>query len=242
MDVLLEHLKKLDCEYQIATSNGVVCSSADFEKVKNSKLVGVNMYSYDDKYYDKKTQFFEIDGIGYAISFYYDITKFAKEIMKSKIDCLTRLPNRTQIQQYLNAIKNECIIVMCDIDDFKKVNDTYGHSVGDDALRIIGALLKNAISENDFAGRYGGEEFLIIFDTLDALEAKQKMDKFNEVFNKLTRPISLTTSIGIHKYDPNNENVHEAIKKADAALYHVKGNGKNNSIIYEDIKIGEKMK
>ena len=239
MDVLLEHLKKLDCEYQIATSNGVVCSSANFEDIKKSKLVAINMYSYNDKYYDKINQIFEVGGIVYAVSMYINVTKYAKEIMKSKLDCLTKLPNRGQLQEYLNQINKECVIVMCDIDDFKKVNDTYGHQVGDDAIKLLGDLIRRFIGENDFAGRYGGEEFLIIFDSSNVSEVKEKMDEFNSILTRCTKLIKLSASIGIHKYDPLCENVEDAIKKADEALYYVKHNGKNNTMIYEVMKANE---
>jgi len=242
MEVLIEHFKNLDCEYQIATSNGVVCSSANFEEIKKSKLVAINMYSYNDNYYDKTNQIFEVNGIVYAVSAYINVTKYAKEIMKSKLDCLTRLPNRQQLQEYLNQIDKECIVVMCDIDDFKKVNDTYGHQVGDDAIKLLGDLIRKYIGENDFAGRYGGEEFLIIFDSSNVSEIKEKMDNFNSVLTHCTRLIKLSASIGIHKYDPSCENVNEAIKKADEALYYVKHNGKNNTMIYENMKNNERKK
>ena len=236
MDVLIEHFKNIDCEYQIATSNGVVCSSANFEEIKKSKLVAINMYSYNDKYYDKTNQIFEVDGIVYAVSVYINVTKYAKEIMKSKLDCLTKLPNRQQLQEYLNQINKECVVVMCDIDDFKKVNDIYGHQTGDDAIRLVGDLIRNIIGENDFAGRYGGEEFLIVFDTDDEIGVKQKMDSFNAFLNRYTSVLKLSSSIGIHKYVPGMEEVFDVVGKADKALYYVKQNGKNASMLYKDMK------
>lgn len=235
MKLLMEYFKKNGSEYEISTSTGVVCFSDNFNEIKNSKCVSINMHYYGDKYYYKMLEKLNVDEVIYTICEYKDVTKYAKEIMTSKIDCLTKLPNRTQIEKSLSAINNECVIVMSDIDDFKNINDIYGHQTGDEVIRLLGNLIRNSLGDDDFAGRYGGEEFLIIFDTSDVNKVKNKMDEFNELLNKITKELKISVSIGIHKFDPKVESISSAIKKADKALYHVKHTGKNASMIYEDI-------
>lgn len=240
MKLLIEYLNKIGSEFEISTSTDVVYFSDNFNQIKSSKCVATDMYCYADKYYHKVQEILNIDDVIYTICEYKDVTRYAKEIMKSKIDCLTKLPNRAQIEKSLSKITDECVIVMSDIDDFKKINDIYGHQAGDEVIRLLGDLIRNSLSSDDFAGRYGGEEFLIIFDTVDVNEVKKKMDEFNKFLNKFTKELNISISIGIHKFDPKVENIASAIKKADKALYHVKHTGKNASMIYEDM-INEKQ-
>lgn len=235
MKLLIEHFKKVGSEFEISTSTGVVCFSDNFSEIKSSKCVATDMYYYGDKYYHKIQEVLNVDEVIYTICEYKDVTRYAHEIMKSKIDCLTKLPNRAQIEKSLSKITDECVIVMSDIDDFKKINDAYGHQTGDEVIRLLGDLIRNSLSSDDFAGRYGGEEFLIIFDTTDVKEVKRKMDEFNEFLNKYTKGLSISVSTGIHKFDPKVENIKSAVKKADRALYQVKHTGKNASMIYEDM-------
>lgn len=236
MDLLREYLDSIESEYQIISSNKVVYSSKNFKQLEKCNIINNGIYGYNDKFYEKKDRIITLDKVEYTIVAYYDVSKYAKEIIKSKTDCLTKLPNRSQIEKNLTKINNECVIVMSDIDDFKKVNDMYGHQVGDSVIRLMGDLIRNLIGENDFAGRYGGEEFLMIFDTTDVNEVKRKMDEFNLFLNQYTKSLNISTSIGIYKFNPKVEKIASAIRKADEALYFVKHNGKNASIIYDEIK------
>lgn len=239
MELLMKYLKSKGSEFKITTSTGVVCSSENYDELERAKSVATAMFNCGEKYYHKETEMFESNGIMYTVDEYKNVTRYANEIIKAKTDNLTKLPNREQIQEYLSKIKKECVVVMCDIDDFKKVNDMYGHQIGDNAIKLLGELIKKNIGENDFAGRYGGEEFLIVFNTSDVEYVKERMDIFNLVLNQYTSFLQLSLSIGIYKYEPGVEQIDEAIKKADEALYFVKRNGKNASMIYKNMQISK---
>ena len=236
MDILMCYLNSINSEYRISSQDGEVYESNNYKSFNCCEPVSNNVYNINGKYYEKNTKIFESNGTMYTVIVYNDVTKFAKEIMNSKIDCLTKLPNRAQIEKYLSKIDKECVVVMSDIDDFKKVNDIYGHQIGDSVISLTGDFIRNSIGKQNFAGRYGGEEFLFIFNTIDQNEVKDQMDAFNHLLSKYTKPINVSISTGIYKYDPKLEKIENAVRKADEALYYVKHNGKNNSMIYDNIK------
>ena len=236
MEILIGYFNSINSEYQILTSDDESYESSNYKVFNNLEPISNNIYFFNEKYYEKNTKMFELNGIMYTVNIYNDITKYAKEIMNSKIDCLTKLPNRAQIEKYLAKIDSECIVVMSDIDNFKKVNDIYGHQVGDSVISLTGDFIRNSIGKENFAGRYGGEEFLFVFNNTDQDYVKNKMNDFNKLLNKYTKPINVSVSTGIYKYDPKIEKIENAVRKADEALYYVKHNGKNNSMIYDDIK------
>ena len=148
-----------------------------------------------------------------------------------KKDKITGLATRDDLEDYVSKLRKSSIFVLCDIDDFKKVNDNYGHPVGDQVLNMLGNIIKENIREKDFAGRYGGEEFLIIFDTDNVEIVKKRIDKMNKEFNLRGKNLNLSFSAGISFY-VENKTITETIKEADIALYYVKRNGKNGSIVY----------
>jgi diguanylate cyclase (GGDEF)-like protein len=133
-------------------------------------------------------------------------------------------------------------IIMIDIDNFKKVNDTYGHLIGDRVLKALGDLIlqDNILRENDMAGRFGGEEFVIILPETNAHNAynpaMRLMDKFkNTTFSgKNGEHFSVTLSIGISEYNNEDKTNDDIIQRADKALYLAKDQGKGKVIIYED--------
>ena len=123
-------------------------------------------------------------------------------------------------------------LLMIDIDDFKKINDTYGHQIGDEALKFVSFKIMNSIRENDIAARYGGEEFTIILPETDAKAAFLVAERIREIVEKEVLElenykIRITVSIGIATF-PDDANDWEAIiKKADERLYKAKKAGKN---------------
>lgn len=129
--------------------------------------------------------------------------------------------------------------VMLDIDYFKTVNDTYGHQVGDTVLQELSGLLLESVREGDIVGRYGGEEFGIVFlnsqkeGVIRACHRlKNKVENFQ--FNSQMKKISLTISMGIcHKESKERMSSHEMIQQADDALYRAKNKGRNRIEIAE---------
>ncbi len=173
-----------------------------------------------------------------------EVNKQLKEL--SITDPLTQLFNRRHFEHHLQDIWNlamrkqvDISIVMCDIDNFKYVNDTYGHLVGDIVLKEVAQILKNSLKRSaDFIARYGGEEFiLVLYDTkLNAAEElciaiQNKLKSVNgfEYNGVRTKPISL--SFGISSIIPDEKNQYEnLIKLADSALYQAKENGRDRIV------------
>jgi len=130
-------------------------------------------------------------------------------------------------------------ISMLDIDHFKKINDTYGHTVGDEVLRSLASELRNHIRYPDTIGRYGGEEFLIVLphSTLKAAtEQAERLCKHvrSSLIKSGDQEIAVTVSIGIAQYQIHNEDWETLLNRADAALYKAKHNGRDQWIAAEE--------
>lgn len=164
----------------------------------------------------------------------------AKELqIKSDTDELTGLKNKSalikSIDSYL-VINNSAIMFSMDIDNFKKLNDKYGHAFGDDALREFGNYFKDNYQEEAIAGRFGGDEFIALFKTDD-------LDKCIEYANNIIWYVNnnikapdnskLGISIGIACAYGNEEKYDDLFRKADAALYEAKDSGKNTYKVYK---------
>lgn len=160
----------------------------------------------------------------------------------SKTDALTDLYNHITFHEYLdelivqNTLGHFCIhIALLDIDNFKKVNDTYGHRAGDAVLKNVSSTLKYCIGLNDFAARYGGEEFAIIFTEQNTDEVYALLErirwqisqvKYEELLGQ-----SVTISIGLCEYLPGTTK-ESLFAGADQSLYTAKKTGKNKTVIY----------
>lgn len=154
---------------------------------------------------------------------------------KSRIDGLTSIFNRTTFMDLLlDEIKRSKILeyplglLILDIDDFKKVNDTYGHLSGDKILQSMGTVLKSSLRRNDIVARYGGEEFAVLIPHAPLNEATQVADKIRASLAAMIVPDvpRITVSIGCTAYSPD-ESPEDFIKRADDALYVAKEEGKN---------------
>ena len=152
-------------------------------------------------------------------------------------DPLTGLLNRASMQQIFRQKNlfdgNDFAIVMCDIDNFKKINDTYGHGAGDEVLKSLSKIFKNAFRNEDRVARFGGEEFLaVIFDVKKA-KAVSILERIRETLNQNVvefenNRIIATMTFGVVAHSGNTEvNIERMIKQADELLYVGKRNGKN---------------
>lgn len=152
-------------------------------------------------------------------------------------DPLTGLYNRRSMDVFLNqALKSNSgfSIIMCDIDDFKKVNDTYGHDFGDIVLREVAQITSQQVSGSGYVCRWGGEEILILINSSSKEKTRRIAENIrrnvaNHVFELNNRWIHCTLTIGISAYQDGNS-VEETITNADYNLYQGKRNGKNKVV------------
>lgn len=163
---------------------------------------------------------------------------------KSLQDALTKLYNRAAFDEHFSKEIARCqhnklplAIVVADLDDFKRINDTYGHTAGDKTLQVLANTFKKHLDDQAFVARYGGEEFVFIFNelkkdelihTLNLLRKSVAMLPFKFKNNK----VSMTLSIGA-THITQEDNVHIAFERADTALYQAKERGKNQ-VVYLD--------
>jgi diguanylate cyclase (GGDEF)-like protein len=164
----------------------------------------------------------------------------------SHTDALTFLPNRRQIIGNLqrevifsNRYGTPLSISLVDIDHFKTINDTYGHSVGDEVLRSLAGEFRNRIRHPDTIGRYGGEEFLIVLPHSTVRAASEQAARLcrhlgSLLINTGDQELVVTVSIGIAQYKIQNEDWQTLLNRADAALYKAKNTGRNRWVVSED--------
>lgn len=145
-----------------------------------------------------------------------------KLIEEITYDELTQVHNR----RILDKETNYDIVVMCDIDNFKEINDSFGHQAGDDILKVVSNLLKTITREDDFVCRYGGDEFVIVLKKCSLIDANNKL----EIIKKELNGISL--SFGITEYE-EGKTLKDALIEADKALYNSKNTGKNKISLYK---------
>lgn len=181
-----------------------------------------------------------------------DLTVKYEELSKSResmkklayTDYLTELPNRTAFTEMLDniilTIRNEEIIALMDIDidNFKDINDSLGHSYGDELLLDITHRLKQVLDENDYLGRIGGDEFIILTQNLDdILSYEDKIQKIKNVFRTpfvlLAKEYFITVSIGVAFAPRDGKTSQALIKNVDSAMYMAKANGKNTHAYYD---------
>ncbi len=135
--------------------------------------------------------------------------------------------------------KRNMSLIMMDIDNFKKINDTYGHLTGDNILKSLARVLQETIRKIDIPARYGGEEFVVILPETDKQEAAIIAERIRKNIAEIvvkandTDNLSPTVSIGIAQFEVDGIDPKELINSADTALYHSKHNGKNTISIYQ---------
>ena len=162
-------------------------------------------------------------------------------------DGLTGLYNQNYIKGRLleeisrsERYKYPLSVEMIDLDDFKALNDLYGHVVGDRVLKTLGELLQEMMRSSDVCGRYGGDEFLVLLPQttcLDAAAAAERLRKEIALYpfragSADTQTCHLTVSIGVYSTPFSNQNIEEIVDLTDAALYRAKKEGKNKVVVF----------
>ena len=160
-------------------------------------------------------------------------------VNQANTDPLTGLNNRRRTMEYLESLTNDfntnaLSVTICDIDFFKKVNDSYGHDIGDKVLKSIAQTMISTLGDKAFISRWGGEEFLIVFPGINGDDAYVLLQKLVDEIAKLTfevkdRSFKVTLTYGLCEYDFRSD-IQSFIKEADSKLYLGKENGRNQVV------------
>ncbi|MCR8923752.1 GGDEF domain-containing protein [Dasania sp. GY-MA-18] len=157
-------------------------------------------------------------------------------------DVLTQLPNREAYNQHLEQeyerwrrYQRPLSLVVCDIDHFKSINDSYGHQAGDKVLRIVARSIASRLRKSDFIARFGGEEFVVLMPETDQQAAYQVIDHLREAiaqcpFHFKEQPVTITLSFGVTEFS-GEDKPDAAFARADKALYQAKHEGRNRVIV-----------
>lgn len=218
-------------------------------KEPNEQIKGVVVTINDITQLDKKNK--ELQHIlGKLESSQEEIVRQNKELIDlATRDPLTNLFNRRALFESFDTLLLEamssadtisCIIL--DIDHFKSVNDTYGHSIGDDVLRIFALILQESVGINDIVGRYGGEEFVVIVPSKNEEEAAQVAESIRiriceKVHEGLPTDLWIASSFGVSSTSSGEWKSDILIDLADKALYIAKENGRNRVVRYSQVDL-----
>ena len=167
-------------------------------------------------------------------------------------DPLTGLPNRTLLLDRLNQAifkhdraKKMIAVMFFDLDQFKVINDTYGHAIGDNLLKEVAGRVQGFVRKSDTIARLGGDEFTLVIESIswprDAIHVAQKiLDAMAEPFRLDVGDLFITASIGITCYPLDGTSAEGLLKNADTAMYHAKEQGRNNYQFFSQ-ELNDKM-
>ncbi|NPA65006.1 MAG: diguanylate cyclase [Epsilonproteobacteria bacterium] len=165
--------------------------------------------------------------------------KFHETKKEADIDALTQVYNRKRLEKDVEEFDLNCStysVIFIDIDNFKKINDNFGHSVGDRVLQEVGEILRHYLRRNTYAYRYGGEEFVVVIPEGSIEVARIIANRLRDVMENRTIKlddhtiINFTASFGAAQRR-GNESFEEVLKRADEALYEAKRSGKNRVVL-----------
>ena len=159
---------------------------------------------------------------------------------KATKDPLTQVANRAEFDRvhamFVAAHQQQqvpCSLLMCDLDRFKLVNDTYGHQAGDEAIKCLASLLKSCCRPGDLVARYGGEEFVLLCADCDNTAAARRAEQIRKALSQIPQPKmdgrSVTVSFGVTEIQPG-DTPETMLRRADRALLMAKSNGRNTVV------------
>lgn len=219
-----------------------------------SPLKELKHYAYYSEQSPSRFFIKELERIRYSLQMtFYRMKEEQKKLYKlSTKDPLTNLYNRLSLTEKINwfisqerRTKEGFAIIFLDLDNFKNINDSYGHEFGDMVLKESALVLKDSVRASDIVARFGGDEFVIILPNIS------DVTRIDEVLTKLqknlSKPItneefsfSITSSMGITLYPKDGESANTLLKNADIAMYKAKESGKNNFYFFTD-KLNTKL-
>ncbi len=166
-------------------------------------------------------------------------------------DGLTGLANHRTFQHAFDNMLHRALrqsipltMVLCDLDYFKKINDSFGHPFGDAVLQEVAGVLAGTIRKVDLAARYGGEEFALLLEDSNTTGARKQVERVRRAISDLEfhhggSIIKISMSFGLASFPEDAKNKDDLIKKADQALYHAKARGRNRSVCWCDTQQAE---
>jgi diguanylate cyclase (GGDEF)-like protein len=211
------------------------------------ELIGILNFGdkLDGTYFDEINDLPIVEQVGHTISIALRNCLLFQEIqMQARTDSLTGLANYRSFYEQLHREVHRALrydrplsLIMADIDDFKVVNDTYGHRCGDYVLSRLGEIFRNYLRKEDLAARYGGEEFAIILPETTVAGVIVAANRILHVirtgkFNYESQSIKITISMGITDFK-TTMGIDDFIKSADKALYKAKSDGKNRYEVFQ---------
>lgn len=159
-------------------------------------------------------------------------------------DCATGLFNKRAIMEYVTeriqiSGSDKMAVIIMDIDDFKEINDTFGHLFGDEVIAKVSDVINSVVNSKGVVGRFGGDEFMIILENYRSKEALETLlgtiaQHLKWLYRGIKDELNLTASIGVARFPDDGRKYEELFEKADKALYIVKQRGKNGYAIYDD--------
>lgn len=163
----------------------------------------------------------------------------------ARVDQLTGMYNRKYLDEFVETAIPQALrtntpygVLMIDIDFFKMINDTYGHDVGDEGIRIVSRVIKESIRSSDIAIRFGGEEFIVLLYNCDKNFVKTVAEKIRTNFAKQkisagAESFSKTLSVGAVMFPDDSDSIWKCIKYADMSLYYAKEHGRNQVVCFD---------
>ena len=217
------------------------------------KIIGVVMVqSYEKNAYNQRS-LDTIDALASYIAIALNHSQKTVELRQktmqleelSRTDTLTKLYNRRymfeKIEEEVHRVErngNKFCIILADADEFKKINDSYGHGCGDFLLKNLSKVMQGTLRRKDFVARWGGEEFLFLLPDTDASQAKILGERIRQKiagkkFTYDNKRIKLSMTFGIAEFDPK-AGIDGTIRRADLSLYAGKRKGKNCVVVYDE--------
>lgn len=167
--------------------------------------------------------------------------KIAEQVMQSKTDALTRLPNRQAYNeqlaiahQHFQSSKKPLSIALIDIDFFKSINDKFGHSAGDKTLQLVSRAFKRHMAGDQFLARWGGEEFVVLLPNTNETKLREKLEAIRKDLESMQlkfkqEKVIITVSLGGTSFT-STDTIDSAFERADKYLYQAKRNGRNQVV------------
>lgn len=235
------------------SSNAVSATSLDeLKSLVSTKLSAINEAIQTKEKLERQEKSALLDSLSVMENRLSDVEKeadlykkhLADQKFKSLQDTLTKLPNRAAFDERMDIEFKRwqrygfhlCMAVV-DIDFFKRINDSYGHSAGDKTLRVIASALKKSLRTTDFIARFGGEEFVILLPESQLKDMEKPLNKIRESVKRIpfkfkNKDVTISISIGVTAFR-EGDNPLTAFDRADGALYEAKNSGRDRVILRE---------